>query len=589
MSELAAPYSQIGEDLSSTMKLRLGECPVLDSICAVEYRWDLETDDMQIAGDFNGIFQETAPNIHTGSQFSELLTVDSAALFHRIRTEVVESYANASTPITHVYCAYPDGHRQAGRVWFENIGRIFRTENGRPLMATGIVRVLYAKRVGGSSGLAINDMQEHLMGPLGRRMFMDLLSDSLEDAKQTNKPVAVLMATLANLDDINSQYGFDAADEVIEAVILNLRNMMRKRDYIGRISGARIALVLHSCDEKAVQVAFERFSSNIAKTKFVSEGNNIETQLCCGCIIAPQLAATVQNALERAKHALEDAKLPVNKGFAIYTASLERTVSVQKSKEASETLISALNERRIELAYQPVLNGNGAGVWFYEALVRLRDKEGRLVTAGAFVPAAEKLGLMPLIDHRVLEMALLTLDQHPDIMLSINITPSTTSSLEWMATLKSAHQNNPKLLNRLIVELTESAVVDNLEWCKAFLTEVKALGCLAAIDDFGAGYTSFRYLRAFDVDIVKIDGGYIMNLSNSADDQAFVKTLVTLSKSLDLKTVAEWVVNAQDAALLRDWGVDGLQGEFVSMPVSSIQDALHAVLGQGHTPKVVNW
>jgi EAL domain-containing protein (putative c-di-GMP-specific phosphodiesterase class I) len=195
--------------------------------------------------------------------------------------------------------------------------------------------------------------------------------------------------------------------------------------------------------------------------------------------------------------------------------------------------------------------------------MRIRRADGRLIPASAVIPIAERLGLVRLIDCRVLELVLADLAAVPHLRTSVNLSPQTAGDPDWWATLSAQMRAHPNIAGRLTLEITETAAVQHIGDTAGFVTRAKDLGCRIAIDDFGAGFTSFRNLRKLQVDIVKIDGSFVQNLRRSADDRAFVRSLIELARALGLKTVAEWVQDEQSAALLAEWGCDYLQGELV--------------------------
>jgi EAL domain-containing protein (putative c-di-GMP-specific phosphodiesterase class I) len=200
---------------------------------------------------------------------------------------------------------------------------------------------------------------------------------------------------------------------------------------------------------------------------------------------------------------------------------------------------------------------------FYECLMRIRREDGTLVPANTVIPVAERLGLVRLIDHRMIELVVAELIADPRLKVSVNVSPATTGDPDWWTGLGSQLRRNPGVAERLIIEITEMMAIQDLDDTRGFISRVKDLGCRTAIDDFGAGYTSFRNLRKLGVDVVKIDGAFIQNLARSPDDRVFVRTLIELARALDLSTVAEWVQDEEAAALLVEWGCDYLQGELV--------------------------
>jgi EAL domain-containing protein (putative c-di-GMP-specific phosphodiesterase class I) len=170
-----------------------------------------------------------------------------------------------------------------------------------------------------------------------------------------------------------------------------------------------------------------------------------------------------------------------------------------------------------------------------------------------------------LLDHRVLELVVDELVSTPSVQASVNVSPGSTTDPDWWAGLGSLLRAHPGVAERLIVEITESSAIHHIDETRGFVARVKDLGCRIAIDDFGAGYTSFRNLRKLGVDIVKIDGAFVQNILRSEDDRAFVRTLIDLGKRLKLATVAEWVQDVRAAEMLEAWGCDYLQGAFVGL------------------------
>ena len=198
----------------------------------------------------------------------------------------------------------------------------------------------------------------------------------------------------------------------------------------------------------------------------------------------------------------------------------------------------------------------------------MQQQDGELLLAPDIVPVAEQLGLIRLVDHRVLELVVSELAAAPSIELSLNISPETTMDADWWSSIESLLSAHPGIAERLIVEITETVAIQDLDHVRSFVARLKGFGSRIAIDDFGAGYTSFRNLRALGVDIVKIDGAFVQNITHSADDRAFVQTLIDLARRLEIKTVAEWVQDEAAAEMLRDWGCDYIQGRLTGLASS---------------------
>jgi EAL domain-containing protein (putative c-di-GMP-specific phosphodiesterase class I) len=269
--------------------------------------------------------------------------------------------------------------------------------------------------------------------------------------------------------------------------------------------------------------------------------------------------------LARAQDALHAARAKRHGSFLAYQPNLERDALRRDSVRATDEIVAALNERRIALAFEPVVSAGNRGIAFYECLMRIQRTDGRFAHASEIIPIAERVGLVRMLDHRVLELVVDELAAAPDLHVSVNVSPASTIDPGWWLGLGALLRANASAARRLIIEITETAAIQDLDDTRGFVARVKDLGCRIAIDDFGAGHTSFRNLRKLGVDIVKIDGAFVQNLVKSDDDRAFVQTMIDLARRLGLKTVAEWVQDEEAAALLAGWGCDYLQGALIGL------------------------
>ncbi len=270
--------------------------------------------------------------------------------------------------------------------------------------------------------------------------------------------------------------------------------------------------------------------------------------------------------MTRAEAALDAAKRIGKSSWSLFTDKTDIVSMRRRNTHMSDVILTALNERRVRLAFQAIVSNLDETPKKFECLIRMRGDDGQNIPAPEFIPAAERLGLVHLLDRRVLELALNTLTIRPNIHLNVNISMETVKDFVWAEgylALLRAHQN---LANRITVELTETQIIDSIDATIEFVSEVKRLGCSFGIDDFGAGYTSFRNLKAMDIDILKIDGSFVTGVSSSRENQLFVRTLLDLARNFGMQTVAEWVDNEADAMLLKGLGVDFLQGFLIGKP-----------------------
>jgi len=238
----------------------------------------------------------------------------------------------------------------------------------------------------------------------------------------------------------------------------------------------------------------------------------------------------------------------------------------RRSLAIGATVQAALREDRLLFAFQPVVCATTGKVDYFECLLRMRDEDGGIVSGGEFITTIEQLGLIGLIDRFVLEQTVRELASHPELTLGFNVSGLTACDRPWLRSLMSLLRNRPDLARRLVVEITETAALYDIEESARFVDTLRHAGCRVALDDFGAGHTSLRHLQILAVDIVKIDGSFVRNLAGSPENRIFLRHLLGLTKGFGLSTVAECVENAEDAALLRAEGVGYLQGYHTGPP-----------------------
>lgn len=227
----------------------------------------------------------------------------------------------------------------------------------------------------------------------------------------------------------------------------------------------------------------------------------------------------------------------------------------------------ALSDHDVLLAYQPVMASDAtAAPAFYEGLIRILDETGRIIPAKDFIETVETTELGRIIDCLALEMGLATLADTPALRLSVNMSARSIGYPRWMQTLNHGLGQDHTIAERLILEITESSAMVMPDLVSVFMRDMQYRGISFALDDFGAGYTSFRYLRDFYFDILKIDGQFIRGVHNNPDNQVLTAALISIAKHFDMFTVAESVETAEDARFLRQSGIDCMQGYFFGAP-----------------------
>ncbi len=453
-----------------------------------------------------------------------------------------------------------------GTVWFIMLGTRIADAHGATERLTGLMRE-FTERKHQANRLTYLATRDELTGHLNRNSLRAELAEAIAAAQKLERHCGFLVASIDRLAMINDSYGFDAADEVIVAVGERLHRSLRSSDIIGRTAGNKFGVVLKNCTEDDITSVAERLRAVVRDEVVDTRAGRVSVTSSVGAVWLPGSASSSQEAMLRAEEALERARSKGRDGFCIYHHSQLREGARLRLMHVADEVVSALKEDRLVFAYQPIIDAVTRHTVEYECLLRMIRPDGTLAPAGHFIPAAEQLGLVRLVDRRALEMAVAALEVHPTVNLSVNVSGTTAQDSAFLMSFVDYVKAHSGVAHRLVVELTETAALHHFEENAQFVSRLREMGCRVAIDDFGAGYTSFRNLQMLRVDKVKIDGSYVAELATSPENQVFVRTLVGLAKNFNLKTTAEWVGNEEEAQLLASFGVDYFQGFFFGQPL----------------------
>ena len=452
----------------------------------------------------------------------------------------------------------------ADKVWLEDCGRWFAGPDGKPMRAHGIVRVIDERREREFQLTRLAKF-DPVTGDMNRAYLTETLEATLGEATRFRESCGFLLIAIDRLGHLNEAYGFDVTDDLIGQVAKRIRMRMRAKDRLGRISGNKFGIILTRCAPDELAVAAERLLASVRDETFATDAGPVAVTLTIGGVTAPRHARSVTEILAHAQDALHAARAKRPGSFEAYRPNVERDTLRRDTARVTDEICAALNERRIALAFEPVVDARSRQVVFHECLMRASRADGHVFNANEIIPVAERLGLVRMLDYRVLELVVNELVDTPELVASVNVSPASTVDPNWWNGLGALLRANRRAAERLIIEITETAAIENIGDARGFVTRVKDLGCRIAIDDFGAGYTSFGNLRKLGVDIIKVDGAFVHNMAKSGDDRAFVHTLVDLGGRLGLKTVAEWVQDETAAAQLTEWGCDYLQGALIGL------------------------
>lgn len=534
---------------------------VLSSLGEVVYTWDVPSDTLQWGPNAAEVLGALpAAVLQRGLAFAGLVEPGSG----RSRYDAIFGSAASDVGDGAIYRTRYAVNLAGRRMWVDDTGRWFAGADGRPARAHGVLRLermAHADELNGSFG-------EHC----DRSSLIRRVETCLAEHLPQDRPVVVLIAAIEELARLNDDFGQDATEEIVQEVQERLGSVLRRRDSLMRYSDSRFAILLANCPAGQVEHAKRRFSAVVARSAIETSRGIALVRLCTGTAAAPDLSRHAGTLVAAAEKALVDA---VEGGDRIPHAEGGDVPETPESMELEA--LAALNERRVYLALQPVVAARGRVPVFSEALLRVeRHMGGTYFAPAELVPLLERRGLMGLFDHRVLELGLGMLAEQPELRISINVSPRSLCAPEWFETFMAGTQGRPQLAARLLVEITETATIEDPTRIADQLARIKEQGARIAIDDFGAGHTSLRHLRAFPIDVLKFDGAFTQNLHRSTDDRFFVRTLLSLAQHLGVETVAEWVDDERQASMLTEWGVTYLQGHLIGKAEIPVRSGMRA-------------
>jgi diguanylate cyclase (GGDEF)-like protein len=522
------------------------------------YEWDFESDAMSWYGSPRMLGLTDEDSVATGKGFAGRINSEDLLL----RQQRLQSHLNRGGAFDVEYrVRLGDG----GFVWLHERGSAEFDRVGRPVRMLGVLRAV-TQRKAQEQRLERLANYDELTGHFNKKRLRESLDHMLAHSTRTGLAGAYLAIGVDKLANINDIFGHETGDKVIVEMGRRLDRCLRVSDVIGRVGGDRFGIVLAHCPEHNITTVAEKILGAASQMPIDTEAGPVYATVSIGAASYPEQAKTSYEVMTRAETALAEAKRAGRDCFIPYRMSDEQRQRHRKGVALGERVQRALRDERLCFAYQPVVDANTRVVDYYECLLRMIDDDGRIVPASEFVAAIEKLGYIRLIDRWVLERAVAETAAHPGICLGFNISGFTATDRAWLRGASAILQGEREVASRLVVEITETAALHDLDESAEFVTTLRELGCRIALDDFGAGFTSLRHLQTLAIDTVKIDGAFVRNLAEKAENQVFLRHLVGLAKSLNLLTVAECVETAEEAALLRREGVNFLQGYYYGRP-----------------------
>ena len=409
-----------------------------------------------------------------------------------------------------------------------------------------------------------------LTGLMNRRRLEEELSRMVAYTRRYESTAAVLVLDLDNFKYVNDTFGHRAGDELIRSVADRLATRLRETDVLARLGGDEFAVVLPQTGHgQAERVAGDLLEA-IRHLETEIQTHRVSITGSIGVALLEHQDADAGQLLADADLAMYEAKRAGRDRVSIYSAARAKEARTEARFTWVERIHRALRDDQLILHCQPIVDLATGLVSRYELLVRMVGDDGKLSPPHAFLPTAERLGLIQTIDRwvvgRAIELIATEARHGRQLRLEVNLSGMSIGDSELTETIDRQLTATGIDPASLIFEVTETAAIENMTQAREFAQTLATLGCQFALDDFGAGFGSFYYLKHLPLDYVKIDGDFIVDLRHNQTDQFVVKAIVDIAKGLGKETIAEFVGDAPTLALVREYGVDYAQGHHIGQP-----------------------
>jgi len=413
--------------------------------------------------------------------------------------------------------------------------------------------------------------RDALTGLYNRHRFQQELARTMLETDRHQMQCAVMFFDLDEFKIINDSYGHRAGDALLIRVAGEIGALVRRNEVLARLGGDEFAILLPTAQGNEAEALADRVVAAIAQIPFRFEGRNLRVTTSLGIAYYPAHAADADDLVARADIAMYQAKQAGKNTWRVFHADSEADIEMKSRLSWSERISNALEKGLFRLHFQGVYRAEDGALSHLEALIRMIDERNpaQLIMPAHFIQLAEKSGRIIDIDRWVIHEVLRLLADNSSIPpIAVNLSGRSLSEPSLPQFISDQLRESGVNPNRLIVEITETAAVSDLLDAQRMIEALHQLGCGVYLDDFGVGFASFAYLKHLKVDTIKIDGIFIRDLANDPDNQVFVQAMVSVAMGLGKSVVAEYVEDGKTLALLRQFGVDMVQGYHLDHPVA---------------------
>ena len=407
---------------------------------------------------------------------------------------------------------------------------------------------------------------DSLTGLANRHHFSSLLENAV--MQTTNS--ALLFVDLDQFKYVNDALGHAAGDRLLVQVARRLKNTLCKNHVVARFGGDEFTILLHDTSREKAAETSESLLKALQDFTFLEEGHAFNVTCSIGVTMVDSDQFTPDELLSHADMACHEAKRKGRNCWHFYEPSSHERENLASDIGWSRRIVEALKNDLFLLEYQPIVHVASGRQEMYEVLLRMPDENGKPVAPHSFMPAAKRFGLMSEIDHWVIEKAIDALagfrEQGTKSIFTINLSGYIFDDPKLIATITKGLRKSGLPPSSLVFEITEEVAIRHMARANILIRKIIDLGCQFALDDFGTGFSSLNYLKHLPVKYIKIDGNFVENMASDSIDQAMVRSIIEVARTVGKKTIAEYVQDGRTLEILHDLGIDYAQGYYLGKP-----------------------
>jgi Amt family ammonium transporter len=419
-----------------------------------------------------------------------------------------------------------------------------------------------------------------LTGLVNRREFEDVLAQALSTSRQSELVHVLCYLDLDQFKVVNDTCGHVAGDELLRQLGDIMHGNIRQGDILGRLGGDEFGLLFLNCPASKALNVLEKIRASMRGFRFVWSDKSFSIGISIGLVEINSSTESLTAALSAADAACYVAKETGRNRIHVYQPDDQELLRRRSEMQWVTRIQRAIEKDSFRLRYQPIVSTASNSVYGYEMLLDMIDVDGEVIPPGSFLPAAERYSLMTHIDRWVVANALAWIQERIAAgdefeFCSINLSGDNLGSPGFLEYVIEQLQRFSLPNHRICFEITETAAISNINQARRFISELKRLGCLFALDDFGSGMSSFAYLKNLPVDYLKIDGNFIRDIVADKVDRAMVESINQVGHVMQIKTIAEFVEDQDILDVLKGIGIDYAQGYYIQQPspVTDYHDA----------------